>query len=257
MGVMVEFRRGIVYLDGRAQWCFQNKEGGVIMAEQEIDIGARPPAPETSGYAVASLVLGIVGFVIGFLIPEVLAIVFGVKARRAIARSAGRLKGKGLALAGMILGIVHLALVPILISILIPALMGAQEQARRIQSASNLWQICRAAHAYVRVHEDRMPPNLDVLMPYFMDKEVFKNPRREEHDPNGDYAYVAGLGKVRRRELRSDDVIVYEKDDGLAESEGRNVGFADGRVLWMTQEEFEAALDKTRKWLVVVETFRE
>ena len=110
------------------------KETGVIVAEQEIDTGVPPPAADTSGYAIASVVCGTAGFVIGPLIsvvygttgfvigpliPAVLAIVFGVKARRTIARSAGRLKGKGLALAGMILGIVGLARYTVIVPLLI------------------------------------------------------------------------------------------------------------------------------------------
>lgn len=130
------------------------------MAEQEVGTGARPPAPETSGHAVASLVLGIAGYFISVLIPDILAIIFGVKARRRIAQSAGRLTGKGLALAGMILGIVHLSLVfalGLLMAIMMPTIMGAQEQANRVQSATNLRKICLAVHFYAVEQNDRMP----------------------------------------------------------------------------------------------------
>lgn len=58
----------------------------------------------TNGYAIASLVLGIVGLT-GFpLIPSVLALIFGYKGRRQIDRAGGAEQGRGLAVAGIVLG---------------------------------------------------------------------------------------------------------------------------------------------------------
>jgi predicted RNA-binding Zn-ribbon protein involved in translation (DUF1610 family) len=67
---------------------------------------ARPSpdgAGQTNGLAVASLVLGIVWL---WGVGSVLALVFGLRARGQIKRSAGRLHGAGLAVAGITLGIV-------------------------------------------------------------------------------------------------------------------------------------------------------
>jgi len=67
-----------------------------------------PPAPsKTSGYAIASFILGLVG---GF-ICAILAVIFGVKALHLIDASGGRIGGRGFALAGFILGTAKLALV--------------------------------------------------------------------------------------------------------------------------------------------------
>jgi Domain of unknown function (DUF4190)/Septum formation len=67
----------------------------------------RPSAPERSGKAIAALVLGIVGVVLCFTaVPSILALVFGLLARRDVRRSAGRLLGRNLAMAGIVLGIV-------------------------------------------------------------------------------------------------------------------------------------------------------
>ena len=57
--------------------------------------------PTTNGLAVASLVLGVLWL---YWIGSVLALVFGYIARAQIRRSHGAEKGKGLALAGIILG---------------------------------------------------------------------------------------------------------------------------------------------------------
>jgi hypothetical protein len=67
-----------------------------------------PAAPleagPTNGSAVASLVLGIVGLT-GFpLIPAILAVIFGYRARREITQAGGTQSGLGLAKAGIVLG---------------------------------------------------------------------------------------------------------------------------------------------------------
>lgn len=65
---------------------------------------AAPEAPTTSGLAVASLIMGILGWFMLPLIGNVLAIIFGHMAKNEIARSGGRLTGDGLATVGLILG---------------------------------------------------------------------------------------------------------------------------------------------------------
>jgi hypothetical protein len=73
-----------------------------------------PPgrAPSTNGLAVASLVLSIVW--LGGL-GSLLAVVFGIVARRQIRASGGRQGGDGMALAGLLIGIVGLLGVALLI----------------------------------------------------------------------------------------------------------------------------------------------
>jgi Domain of unknown function (DUF4190) len=79
-------------------------------------LGAPPPPPppgtvaraKVSSYAVASLVLGLV-WLCG--VGSVLAVVFGIMGIRQVNRAEGRLTGKGLAVAGLVLGILGVALV--------------------------------------------------------------------------------------------------------------------------------------------------
>ena len=63
--------------------------------------------PRTSGLAVASLVLGIL-WLCG--VGSLLATIFGAVALGQIAHSKGRLDGKGMAIAGLVLGIIGLGL---------------------------------------------------------------------------------------------------------------------------------------------------
>ena len=60
----------------------------------------------TNGYAIASLVLGIVWM---FGLGSILAVIFGFMARRQIDESGGRQGGGGLAVAGIVLGFVGIA----------------------------------------------------------------------------------------------------------------------------------------------------
>jgi len=73
-----------------------------------------PVTVTTNGYAIASLVLGIVWF---WFIGSIMALVFGYKARRQIQESGGRQTGAGFATAGIVLGWVGLG-IALLITVL-------------------------------------------------------------------------------------------------------------------------------------------
>ena len=75
---------------------------------------ASPPAAttKTNGMAVAALVLGIL-FLYG--VGSILALVFGYSAKSAIDRSGGRETGRGMAVAGIVLGWIGLGLMLLLI----------------------------------------------------------------------------------------------------------------------------------------------
>ena len=68
--------------------------------------------PRTSGTAVASLVFGVLSWIVLPFIGAILAIVLGHSARGEIRRSPpGTVEGDGMALAGLILGWAHLFVV--------------------------------------------------------------------------------------------------------------------------------------------------
>jgi len=54
--------------------------------------------------AIASLVMGVVGWTVLPLIGSILAIIFGYAARKEIRQRPGELSGEGMALAGLVLG---------------------------------------------------------------------------------------------------------------------------------------------------------
>jgi hypothetical protein len=65
---------------------------------------ARTTTVQTSGMAIASLVMGIAGWTLFPLLGSILAIVFGYAARREIRQRPDQLTGDGMAIAGLVLG---------------------------------------------------------------------------------------------------------------------------------------------------------
>lgn len=68
------------------------------------DISQESPARAGSGFAIASLVLGIIGLIGVIFIFSVPAIIFGGVALTRV--SSGRGSGRGMAIAGLVLGII-------------------------------------------------------------------------------------------------------------------------------------------------------
>lgn len=93
-----------------------------------------PATRKTSALAVASLVLGITCFFLVPIIGALLAIVFGAVARSSIKRSKGDLGGRGMATAGLTLGIIGLVLPLIIAAVAVPvglAVWWPKVEARR------------------------------------------------------------------------------------------------------------------------------
>jgi hypothetical protein len=66
-------------------------------------------APTTSGYATASLICAVVGIIVP-IVASALAIIFGIVALNQISSSYGRLEGRGLAIAGIVVGAVGIVI---------------------------------------------------------------------------------------------------------------------------------------------------
>jgi len=108
--------------------------------------------PETSGMAIGSLVSGIFSF---FFPAAIAAIVLGHIARSNIRKSAGRLTGDGMALAGLILGYLGLAFIPVILilaAIAIPNLLRARIAANEAMAVSSIRSITSAETRYAESH---------------------------------------------------------------------------------------------------------
>lgn len=81
----------------------------------------RPSALPTDGMAIASLIMGIGGFLLCPLVLGVLAVIFGYIGKRNIEESAGALGGESFAVGGIILGWINIGLTALVILIIIIA----------------------------------------------------------------------------------------------------------------------------------------
>jgi prepilin-type processing-associated H-X9-DG protein len=131
-----------------------------------------------------------------------------------------------------------------MVSILLPALNRAREQANRVKSASNLRQIGLANLLYANNQKNgALAPDLGTLLrTQDLSVHVFTNPRcnsavppnianagQQEQaawvDQNADYVY---FGRGKKNTMGPDEVLAAEKPETV--TEGVNILFGDGHV---------------------------
>jgi len=177
--------------------------------------GQPPPVPtgtpKPSGFATASLVLGILGLIcILPILGSVLAIIFGIVALNQIKKANGLLTGQGKAMAGLIMGCVSFLMIPIigiLAAMLLPALNQAREKARQAVCMSNLKQIGLACAMYADNHNDKLPRKFDDLLPYVGSSKIFFCPSARDSTENS-YEFT---GATNVWGVAPEVVIVREK----------------------------------------------
>lgn len=215
-------------------------------------------AVKTSRLAIASLVLGILSFVT-CLVTALPAIILGIVGLVKIAKSAGRLKGNGLAIAGIAVpAAASLLFAPMMLATLFPALARSRQLAFRTVCANNLKQIGLSMHIYAEEHDGKYPTAdrwCDLLVEdYDVREEVF----RCKGAPEGlcNYAINKNLENFDTRSTPPDMVVLFETNPGWNQaggpeilttdnhrSEGCNVLFIDNHVEFIKTED----LDKL-KW---------
>jgi type II secretory pathway pseudopilin PulG len=182
----------------------------------------RPVPAETSPLAIVSLVCGILAFVAMPFLAAIPAVVCGHLARSRISQAAGRVGGKGLALAGLIMGYLNLALLPviaILAALAIPVFSKAQERAVETRIATDARQIALACLVYASDHGDAFPPKLEDLVPdYLPDRSLLENPRHA-----GGFIYFGGTTKDPAKK-----VLLHSAQPNRRG--GRVTAFVDGSV---------------------------
>jgi hypothetical protein len=118
----------------------------------------------TSMAAIFSLILGILSPCL-LVFAAIPAIVLGVVGLRAVRGSEGRLQGGGMAVAGIILGVLGLVCTGLTIPITIglrnlgqQGMNKLQNAAARMESQNNLMQIGLAFHTYADANGGKLPP---------------------------------------------------------------------------------------------------
>jgi hypothetical protein len=126
------------------QFCGTNLGSSTLAAVS----AAAPSESHTSGKAIASLICGIFFFI---LPAAVVAIILGHLSYSEIGKSLGRIRGRGLALAGLILGYFGVAFIPfilIIAAIAIPNLLRAKMAANEASAVGSLRSYQYAMGAY-------------------------------------------------------------------------------------------------------------
>jgi hypothetical protein len=181
--------------------------------------GAPPPLPvaaaetKTSGLAIASLVLGILGMC---GITALLGLILGIVSLVKINRSGGRLSGQGLAIAGIcVSGFMLLFSIPFMAGMTLPALARAKQQAQTINCMNNMKQLGLAVKTYAVDHNGQLPPAAtwcDAIQSRVGSPKVFQCPSEPERRCS--YAFNAKLDGKKDSEINPQTVLLFESDAG-------------------------------------------
>jgi prepilin-type processing-associated H-X9-DG protein len=196
--------------------------------------------PKTSGMAIASLVCGIL-----FCVPfcSLLALIFGIIG--ITQTKPGMARGRGMAIAGTVLGGVYMVLVVpmLLISILLPSLNKARETANRAKCASNMHQIGLAILLYQNENRQEYPPDLTTLVkneqlafPVFVCPSSNDTPATTlaELETGGHCSYKYLYPGPGSQNVGSTTAVLYENSSDHM-NDGTNILFGDGHVEWLNR----------------------
>jgi hypothetical protein len=185
-----------------------------------------PPAPaaKISGLAIASFVLGILSFCT-FFITAIPAIVLGTVGLVKIAKSGGKLKGNGFAIAGIVVpAVAGLFVLPLMLGILMPALARTRQVAFRMVCGTNMSGLGKAILVYTNDYDDKLPTAskwCDLLIEHV---EVTPLSFRCKGAPEGPCNYamnknVEGLGASAQPDM----VVLFETHPGWNQSGGPEI----------------------------------
>lgn len=209
-------------------------------------------SPKTCGLAIGALVLGILSFFTCFL-TALPAIICAIIAFSRISKSAGQLKGHGMAVTGIVLSGLAVPVIAMLMAILFPALAKMKEVAQRLVCGTNMSGIGKAMAIYSFDFDDKFPDSskwCDLLIEHveidpgmFRCKGVSQGPCNFAMNKN-----VEKLGNM----APGDMVLLFETAPGWNQSggpeilatdnhggQGCNVLFVDGRVEFVHTEQLE------------------
>jgi prepilin-type processing-associated H-X9-DG protein len=207
---------------------------------------ASPAEAKTSGMAITSLVLGILGL-LTCGVSSLVGLILGIIALVKINRSGGRLTGNGLAIAGICVSALFVLMVPIYAAMLLPALSRAKAKAQSISCVNNVKQLSLGVMMYATDHGDVCPASnrwCDAIGPYVGSGKPFVCPAGAAGS-RSHYAFNQKLGGRSTSKIANpaQTVMIFEADGGWNASGGRElmvrhprhvtlvvVGFADGHV---------------------------
>ncbi|MCH8054331.1 MAG: DUF4190 domain-containing protein [Planctomycetes bacterium] len=190
-----------------------------------------------AGLAIASLVLGIVGFcTVG--IAGIVGVILGIVALVKAANEPQVDRGRGFAIAGIVTGAVSLLMIlPLMVAILLPSLSRARELAKRSVCGANLRSVEISLRTYVDDYAQE-PPSLSALVDENrIGPAMLKCPSADPVTGQAiSYLWVGGVDCTN-----GENVVMYEPLQNHG-GEGGNVLFCDGHVEFVPQTEWEQVL---------------
>ncbi len=211
------------------------------------------PDAKTSGLAIASLVLGILAVFTCF-ITAIPAIILGIIGLLKINKSAGQLKGAGLAITGMALPVAAVPFMMIMAAIMMPALSRTKGLAQRLVCGTNMQGLSTAIMVYANDYDEKYPTAeqwCDLLIEH---ADVDPRSFQCASGTSGEFSYgfnenLDGLGFD---DASADTVMLFEIAGGRNvvggpeqlvtdrhRGEGCNILFADGHTEFVKAEHIE------------------
>ncbi len=228
-------------------------QSGVAATPPPLPSEAPAAKAKTSGLAIASLVLGILGFAtcgLALLITAPLGLILGLVAMNKIGKSRGQMGGRGLALAGVITSCVSLVLLPLFAALLLPAFSSAHQKARSINCMNNIKQLSVTLRIYAGDNQNHYPAATnwcDAILSDVGTTNTFHCPA-DSSGSRCSYAFNARLSGVEDGKADPNTVMIFESPGGWNVSGGQElmlakprhgrvvaVGFADGHVEMVTE----------------------
>jgi len=247
--------RTLIQAEGTTDWKAASEFpelAGALAASGAVGAGAPPavpslsapaPAAKTSGMAIASMVLGILGFCTAGL-TGLIGLPLGIVALLGINKSQGQRGGKGIAIAGIVLSGSVLLMLPVYLGLMLPALAKAKHKAQTINCVNNLKQLALGARMYANDNSDQYPPGAtwcDAISGYIGAPSAFQC--KDNPGPRSAFALNQKLVGKKETEVNPGTVMLFEFDGGwnvtggpeLLPTRSRhggtiNIAFADGSV---------------------------
>lgn len=134
---------------------------------QPAQVESLGSVPQTDGKAIAALVLGILSFFCFSAFTGIPAIICGHLSRSSIRQSMGRLKGDGMALAGLIMGYVSIGFfVLIIAAVAVPSLLRSRMLANESAAGATVRTVVTAQITYSTEYPNKgFAPDLATLGP--------------------------------------------------------------------------------------------
>ena len=195
-----------------------------------------------AGLAIASLVLGVVGFcTIG--IAGIVGVILGIVALVKASHEPQVDRGRGFAIGGIVTGAVSLLssliVFPLMIAILLPSLSVARETAKQAVCAANLRDVEVALRSYVEEYGQEPPDLTGLVGESRLYPARLYCPGVELSPPVSQaptYIWIRGADCAD-----ADNVVLYEPLQNHG-GEGGNVLFCDGHVEFVLEADWQQTL---------------